>query len=67
MKETETLEWLYQDDRRYWFNTIIELNPCLKDYDFHKMIDPFSCYQAISMYLGGVLTKKEPVMLNIKD
>lgn len=32
------------------------VNPCLKNYDFQKVIDPFTAFQEISMFVGGVLT-----------
>lgn len=32
------------------------LNPCLKDFNFQKVVDPFTAFQEISMFVGGVLT-----------
>lgn len=51
------------DDRTFE----IVINPCLKDYGFVKVYDPFTTFQEIDMYLGGVLGLNEPDMVNISD
>ena len=38
-----------------------EINPSLKTYNFQEVIDPFTLYQEIEMYLGGVLGNKEVI------
>lgn len=35
------------------------LNPLLKDFEFYKVKDAFSCFQSIQQYLSGVLTNTE--------
>ena len=37
----------------------IALEPCLKDVSFQKVLDPFTAYQELDMWAGGVLTKPE--------
>ena len=29
------------------------INPCLKDYDFAQMVDPYTAFQEIDMFLGN--------------
>ena len=31
-------------------------NPILKDYDFQKIVDPYTAFQEIQMYISGVLS-----------
>ncbi len=42
-------------------------NPELKQYHFAKMVDPFTAYQEIEMFLGGVLGSGNPPMVEIDD
>jgi len=35
------------------------LNPCLKDYEFFRCIDPHTAYQEIDMYIGNFLLNTE--------
>ena len=38
-----------------------EINPLLKDYNFQKVLDPYTVYQELDMYINGVLGQnKEP-------
>jgi hypothetical protein len=32
------------------------INPCLKDYQFHKIVDPYTAFQELQMYISGVLS-----------
>lgn len=34
-------------------------NPVLRKYDFVRVFDPYTAFQEISMYIGGVITNKE--------
>lgn len=45
----------------------IDLNPCLLDYHFQAIFDPYTAYQEIQMFISGVLGLKEPYMVNISD
>jgi hypothetical protein len=40
-------------------NEILFVNPCLKNYDFVKIIDPYTTFQEVMMYISGVLTSNE--------
>lgn len=39
----------------------------LKNFEFYRCMDPFRCYQEISMYVGGVLPKPGNPMVQITD
>ena len=43
------------DERNNKNNRLLIENPCLKDIDFQKVIDPFTAYQELEMYIGGVI------------
>jgi len=45
----------------------IVVNPCLKDYRFQSLVDPFTAWQELSMFLGGVLQRPENRMVAISD
>lgn len=44
----------------------LTINPKLSDYEFYRILDPYTCYQEISMYLGG-LAKPEKEIPYIDD
>lgn len=46
---------------------VLEINPCLADLSFQKIFDPFSTFQEINMYLGGVLAQPDKPMIEISD
>lgn len=46
---------------------VLSLNPCLKDIKMFRVLDPFTAFQDISMFLSGVLGVGEPVMIQIND
>lgn len=53
----------------YWdhrFSVTIE-NSNLKSLEFYKVLDPYTAFQEISMWVGGVLTNNPPEMVEIKD
>ena len=52
---------------RYGEETKIIKNPCLRDYDFSRIMDPYATFQEIDMYLGGVLGNTENNMVEISD
>lgn len=44
-----------------------EANAKLKDYEFFKVINTYTAFQEISMFIGGVLGAGEPFMIEIED
>jgi hypothetical protein len=41
----------------------LKTNPCLKDFDFQRIVDPYSAFQEISMFFNSTLTNvKTPKM-----
>lgn len=53
-------------DRRRGVSELIR-NPCLKDLQFFKVMDPFTTYQEIDMFLSGVLAPENKPMIKIED
>jgi hypothetical protein len=55
----------------YWRGDDIKLmivkNPNLADMFFFQEIDPFTCYQEIAMYLGGVIGQQAKPMVVLSD
>lgn len=45
----------------------VDLCPRLADSQFYKAKDPFTAFQEISMYLGGVIPRQVPEMIQISD
>ena len=45
----------------------IILNPCLKDIEFFRLINPYVAFQEIEMFLSGVLGFPSPPMIEITD
>lgn len=45
----------------------IVLNPILKDMEFYKMVDAFTAFQEISMFISGVMGGKVPKMIEISN
>lgn len=45
----------------------LELNPCLKDISFYKVMVEHIAYQELSMYVGGVLPRDEAMTAIISD
>ena len=54
-------EGLYRNDE-----TEVTMNPHgLKRFDFVKVLDPYTAYQELSMWVGGVLAGESPKMVKI--
>jgi len=45
----------------------VTLLPVLKSFDFYKAVNPFTAFQEISMYLGGIIPKQTPDLVSISD
>lgn len=43
------------------------LNPCLKELEFYKVKDAFTCFQEIQQYISGVLTNTEVNQSSMTD
>lgn len=50
----------------YWREEVL-LNACLKERQFNTIVDPYTAFQELSMYLGGVLTQKGNEIVEITD
>lgn len=43
--------WSFEPER-------LVMDPCLKDLGFHKVLDPYTAFQEIAMFVGGVLAQQ---------
>jgi len=55
----------------YWTNLKLDhnciLNPILKDYNFQKVIDPYTAMQEIQMYVSNDLVETQDKMAKVSD
>jgi hypothetical protein len=45
----------------------IHKNSCLKNIEFYKIVSPFEAFQELSMFIGGIMGGKSPIMIEIAD
>ena len=45
----------------------ITINPVLRDYNFQRVKDPYTAFQDISMFMGGVIPRQVPETVTISD
>ncbi len=46
----------------------VQVNPyCLNTVDFYKALDPYTAYQELQMWIGGVLGGTSPEIVKITD
>jgi len=45
----------------------LRINPILRDWGFHTVIDPFTAFQEIQMFISGVLGGSEKETINLSD
>ena len=50
-----------------WGRCEVTLTPILAESQFYKVKDPFAAFQEISMYLGGVIPRQIPELIQISD
>lgn len=43
------------------------INPCLKKFNFQKLLDPYTAFQNLYMFVGGVIGNKEKEIIKISD
>ena len=54
-------KWMHRGNSRFI------INPILKDYEFYTVIDSFTAFQEIQMFMGGVLGNKEKEITEVDD
>lgn len=52
---------------KYSNSVKITRNPILKDLGFAAILDPYTAYQELAMYMGSVFAPSEPDMVDISD
>ena len=59
--------------RRGWSDNITYekkhyvINPVLSEFEFYKVLDPYTAYQEIDMFIGGVLANVENNMIEVDE
>lgn len=48
-------------------NAVLIRNPCLKDLGFQRTLDPHTCFQNISQFIGGVMPGRQMPMVQLTD
>ncbi len=43
------------------------INNKLSDYDFYKVLDPYSAFQELEMWMQGVLSYPQNIMIEVED
>lgn len=56
---------MYSREKKY--NKQIIFNPCLKDFQFAQIYDPFQAFQKIEMFISGVLGTDQKKLIQIND
>lgn len=55
------------DNRRPRKDHVFTINPILKDYEFYKVMDTFTAFQEIQMFISGVLGTGEKEIIEVED
>jgi hypothetical protein len=58
---------LFRDCSTHLSSWRVVVNPILKDLRFYRIVDSFTAFQELSMFIGGVMGKKSPAMVEISD
>lgn len=46
---------------------VLSVNPPLKDYQFYRIMDPYTAYQELDMWISGTLAYPQNMMVEIED
>jgi len=55
------------DSRRPRIEPAFIINPILKDYEFYKVVDAFTAFTELQMFIGGVLGVGEKEIVEVED
>ena len=67
-RELKTPVFIYDSERRKpRADDALIINPILKEWEFYKVIDAFTAFQEISMFIGGVLGIGEKEIVEVED
>lgn len=67
-RELKSPIFIYESNRnKPRSNDMMIINPILKKWEFYKVVDAFTAFQEISMFLGGVLGIGEKEIIEIED
>lgn len=48
-------------------SSTLMVNPPLKDYQFYRMMDPYTAYQELDMWISGTLAYPQNMMIEVED
>lgn len=48
-------------------SNIVTINPCLKNIEFYKVMDSYTVYQELDMYISGTLSYPQNAMVEVSD
>ena len=63
-RESKTPIFVYDTYRR---DDAFIINPILKDYEFYKVVDAFTAFTELQMFISGVLGVGEKEIVEIED
>lgn len=67
-RELKSPVFIYDSDSRSpRKSSVLIINPILKEWEFYKVVDSFTAFQEISMFIGGVLGIGEKEIVEIED
>ena len=58
---------LVREVSRFNSQQAIIINPCLKQWEFQQVWEPYTAFQEIDRYLSTILARQQPEMVQIKD
>lgn len=57
----------HQSPHSFTRQTKVYTNPKLRDVEFYKIVNPFIAFQELSMFIGGIMGGKSPIMIQVSD
>lgn len=66
-EEIRELHFKYDTPNIYITRSEVVFNKILKDIGFVRCLDPYTTFQELSMFIGGIMGGKSPAMVEIED
>lgn len=65
--DTTDLHFSFDAPIMYADSNNVTINPVLQDIEFFKVIDPYTAFQELSMYISGVMGGQSPSLVQLTD
>lgn len=67
--EVEAPVWIMHQrtHRRGRDEIVVTVNPCLEEIEFYRLIDPYTAFQELYQFVGGVLNQPERETVDVSD